>query len=106
MTSGLIQMNVHLEVTPEATALICVGIAAAVVGLLLAVSMILYRDRRWAAIFGALAVAGAVMVVLGARMPRDRIISACADGPVSIEQVATVYDIIEVDGKLMRLRER
>ena len=106
MASGLIQMNVHMEVTQWAEALIVLGIFAAAVSFLIALSLMMNRERRLALVFAAIGLLGAALIVVGARMPRDRIITACANGPVSIEQVAAVYDVIEVDGKLLRLRER
>lgn len=106
MASGLIQMNVHMEVTQWAKALIVMGIFAAVVSFLIALSLLMNRERRLALVFAAIGLLGVALIVVGARMPRDRIITACANGPVSIEQVAAVYDVIEVDGKMMRLRER
>ena len=106
MASGLIQMNVHMEVTQWAEALIVLGIFAAAVSFLIALSLMMNRERRLALVFAAIGLLGAALIVVGARMPRDRIITACANGPVSIEQVAAVYDVIEVDGKMMRLRER
>lgn len=106
MASGLIQMNVHMEVTQWAEGLIVLGIFAAAVSFLIALSLMMNRERRLALVFAAIAMLGAALIVVGARMPRDRIITACASGPVSIEQVAAVYDVIEVDGKMMRLRER
>lgn len=106
MASGLIQMNVHMEVTQWAEALIVLGIFAAAVSFLIAISLMMNRERRLALVFAAIGLLGVALIVVGARMPRDRIITACANGPVSIEQVAAVYDVIEVDGKMMRLRER
>ena len=106
MASGLIQMNVHMEVTAWAVALMAVGIAATVVCVFVVICMLMEEEEpRLTLIFAAIAMLGVALIVVGARMPRDRIITACANGPVSIEQVAAVYDVIEVDGKLLRLRE-
>lgn len=106
MASGLIQMNVHMEVTVFAQILMALGIAAAVSGVFIVICGLMMEERRLALVFAAIGLLGAALIVVGARMPRDRIITACASGPVSIEQVAAVYDVIEVDGKMMRLRER
>lgn len=106
MMSGLIQMNVHMEVTAGAAILIALGIAAAVAGAIAVICGLMMEERRLALVFAAIGLLGAALIVVGARMPRDRIITACASGPVSIEQVAAVYDVIEVDGKMLRLRER
>lgn len=106
MASGLIQMNVHMEVTGWAAGLIALGIAAAAACAIAVICMLMEKERRLALLFAVIGLLGAALIVVGTRMPRDRIITACASGPVSIEQVAAVYDVIEVDGKMMRLRER
>lgn len=106
MMSGLIQMNVHMEATVFAQILMALGIFAAAVCGLVVICTLMEKERRLALLFAAIGLLGVALIVVGARMPRDRIITACASGPVSIEQVAAVYDVIEVDGKMLRLRER
>ena len=104
ITNGLIQMNAHMEMTRTAETLIIIGVLLAVfcgMGALLA-------DRGWkfAAILGAFAVAGAILVIFGVNQPRIKEIHACAAEPVSLEQISAKYDIVEVDGKELILRER
>ena len=42
----------------------------------------------------------------GTRLPRQKVIHACVDGPVSLELIASRYDILKVDGKELTLRVR
>ena len=109
-TSGLIQMTVHDVAQGYAHALIVVGLIVAALGALLMLCAAAGKDKgsrlRWVLIFGAVALAGTVMAATGARQPRQRLLYCCASGPVSLEDVAVRYDIVEVDGKLLVLAER
>ena len=58
------------------------------------------------AFFAALAVAGAIVAGSGAGQPRQKLLYCCVSGPVSLEAVSAVYDIVGVDGKLLTLAER
>ena len=113
LTGELIQMNCHM-VTSRTAALMCVyGVLCALVFGISAVAMACaaYGGSTRLAWLGAavLAVACAVCIgvaVRGAKLPKEKIIHACANGPVSLERVAAVYDIVDVDGKELTLRER
>ncbi len=108
--TGLIRMTTHDVVRGYAHALIVVGLIVAALCLLLALCAALSKEeahkRRYVAVFVGIALAGTVMAIVGARQPRQRILYCCASGPVSLEAVATRYDIIQVDGKLLKLAER
>lgn len=110
ITGGLIQMNAHMEVTAGAHALIVAGavIAAlfAFLALCAAVSQKTEHKRRYVTAFLIVALLGLALLIGGARRPREMILMCCADGPVSLEQVAARYDIRKVDGKLLVLAER
>lgn len=101
----LIQMNAHMVVTNTALGLIIVGVSVAA-GLAISAFMgWLNAQKRWwmlaflAAVFAALAMAGC-------RMPRVKEIHACVNGPISLETVSSVYDIVKIDGKELVLRVR
>ena len=106
--SGLIQMNAHMVVTSGARALIVAGIVVAGLFVFLAVLSGTGEKRSWkyVAAFMLIAVLGAGMAIVGANQPRQKVIMACASGPVSLDQVAAVYDIVDVDGKMLTLRVR
>ena len=110
VSGGLIQMTAHMVVSKQAHAMIVGGAIAAALFAFLAICAALSRQGghkwRYALAFLAIAVAGAIMVASGAKRPREKIIYCCASGPVNLETVATVYDIIGVDGKLLTLRAR
>lgn len=110
MESGLIQMNAHMVVTGEALSWMIVGVIVAVVGLLVALLVATGKKRqhkwRYFAAFLIVGLLGIAMVVGGDRVPRRKVIKCCASGPVSLEQIAILYDIIEVDGKMITLVER
>lgn len=109
-TSGLIQMTAHTLTTPAAQRWIIVGALFAALGafLVLCVALSARQDHklRYLFIFTAVTVCGVIMLTHGTRMPRVKEIKCCASGPISLEEVAARYDIIEVDGKLLTLRER
>lgn len=108
--SGLIHMTAHMIRTADAKRLIIAGIIIAAVCLFLALCAALSRLSehrwRWVAAFVALALVGAGMTVSGARKPMQKQIYCCASGPISLEQVAARYDIIEVDGAFIIIAER
>ena len=107
--SGLIQMTAHMLTTAEASRWIIAGALIAALGAFLALCVATGRKdhkARYLIIFAAVAVAGVIMTVHGMQLPRVREIKACASGPVSLEEIAARYDIIDVDGKLLTLRER
>ena len=105
VVGGLIQMNAHMVVTNTALGLIIVGVSLATGLAISAFMWWLEAKKRWwmlailAAVFAALAVAGC-------RMPRVKEIRACVEGPVSLELIASRYDILQVDGKELTLRVR
>ena len=109
MIGGLIQMNAHMVISSTAHILMGFGSATAIVFAFVAFCTVIAAGKakvRWTLFFLVLALMGAVAATVGAKMPREKIIAACADGPVSLEQVVAVYDIVEIDGKLLKLRER
>ena len=103
---GLIRMTVHDVVRGYAAAMIWAGAIVAALGILLALVAASDKKIGRAACFAAVVAAAVLLMVAGTRQPRRREITCCASGPISLEAVAAVYDIIEVDGKLIRLAER
>lgn len=108
LVGGLIQMNSHMEMTGTAEIMLAVGITAAAVTLTLLIVDIVSGESGWRfrVFLGAVALMGAVAVIVAANMPREQIIHACASGQVSLEQVSAKYDIVDVDGKELTLRVR
>lgn len=106
MPGGLIEMNAHMVRLNSFEPMLAIGIVGVMVfGALLALAIF---EKSKAGIWGCsmLAIAFAVMIVTALRLPMKKEIHACVNGPVSLEQIATVYDIVEVDGKELTLRER
>lgn len=110
ISGGLIQMTAHTVLTGDAKALIWCGAMMAILFAGLAVCAAVSRRKkhraRYVLIFLGMAAAGAVMAASGARMPAKKVLYCCADGPVDLQMVAAKYDIIEVDGKFVRMSER
>lgn len=110
LTGGLIRMTAHMVVRPEAHGWMVAGVIVAALFGFLAVCAAMSRQsehkRRYVAAFMAFAVAGCVMFWAGAKQPRRRVLYCCASGPVSLEQIAVKYDILEVDGAFLMLAER
>lgn len=108
--SGLIHMTAHLFRTADAARLITAGIIIAAVCAVLTICAALSKKDahkwRWVAAFAVIALVGVVMAVTGANQPMRKVIYCCASGPVSLEQVAAKYDIIEVDGAFIKIAER
>lgn len=106
MDSGLIQMTAHMVTRPEAARALTWG--AVLVFTFGVAGLWLGMKRRWGLFFAAVAVTlvGLALVIYGYNQPRVKEIKCCAWGPISLEQVAAVYDIKDVDGKLLTLWER
>lgn len=105
----LIQMNSHMVMADEACAMIIIGIVIAVGCIICAIITLIRSEKhqgRYFAIFLALAMIGVVFIVTGSNEPRKKVIMACANGPVSLEQVAAVYNIKDIDGKMLTLEEK
>ena len=106
LTGGLIEMNAKMVITDGAAKLLSLGLIFAVA---FAIGLILFaieRNSGGALISVVFVVAGIVLMIIAVRQPRVRELRACANGPVSIEQIATKYDIVSVNGKEIVLRER
>ena len=105
MSGGLIEMNARMVMTDKAVTLLAVGIMLAVIFLIAGFMGWLEGKKCWWVCFVGV-VAFAAMAMAGYRMPRVKEIRACVSGPLSLEVVATRYDIVNVDGKELVLRER
>lgn len=110
MAGELIQMNAHMVTTGEASLMVCVGMTALLVFAVLAALAAREKERPhrlfYTSFFAVIAIVGLVVLIVGANRPRVKEIRACVNGPLSLEQVAAVYDIVEIDGKELTLRER
>jgi len=101
----LIQMNAKMVVTNLALGLIIIGCSLAVgFGISAFMWWLECKKRWWMLLIAALAFA--VVAIAGIRMPRVKEIHACVNGPISLETVSSVYDIVSIDGKEIVMRER
>lgn len=105
LTGGLIQMNSHVQMSCVSVLAVSVGALGLVLFLWLAFLVKRDKDRGWW-ICAAVAAMFLAMAVWGFGLPKVKIVKACAQGQVSLEQVAAVYDILDVDGKELTLRVR
>ena len=106
LTGGLIQMNAHMVRVKGFEPMLAIGVVGVIVFVAMLVMAISEKSKIGIWGCGMLAVAFAVVIVLALRLPMKKEIHACASGPISLESVATIYDIVEVDGKELVLRER
>ena len=110
VSGGLIQMTAHMEVTDGALRLMIAGGIVAMLSALLAICVMVSRQRddriRYVLAFAVFALLGVGMMIAGANAPREKVLQCCVSGPISLESVAARYDIRKVDGKLLVLAER
>lgn len=106
LAGGLIQMNAHMVTKEAASAVMLIGGVVAVLCFVLAICAIVQPNKRAAIAFAVLALLGIGLYFGGRAVPKVKEVHACVNGPVSLEQVATVYDIVMIDGKELILRER
>lgn len=101
----LIQMNAKMVMSDNAVFMVLIGVLCG--ALMLIAAVVCWCDakkRWWAWLVAALLLAG--LAYWGTRLPREKIIHACVNGPISLETVAARYDIVKVDGKELTLRVR
>ena len=101
----LIQMNAKMVMSEAAVFMVDFG---TIVGAAMLIAAFVCwwdaKKRWWLWLVAALLLAG--LVFWGNSMPRIKEIRACVNGPISLEQVSAVYDIVKIDGKEIVLRER
>ncbi len=110
LTGTLIEMNAHMVVTADAMRATIFGVAVAVLfGVLM---LVMLTDRKAAnkavraGVCAFMMAIGIAILIAGNNIPRVKEIRACVNGPVSLERVSAVYDIVSIDGKEIVLRER
>ena len=106
LTGGLIQMNARMVVTGDAITCMVIGLLGAIAFVFWTVWAIRDKKRAWAILFAVLALAEAMLFAHGVATPRVKEIHACVSGPISLERISSVYDIVSVDGKELVLRVR
>ena len=110
LTGTLIEMNAHMVVTDDAIRAMVFG--GAVVALFSMLMFVMLLDRKVAnkairaGVYAFMMAIGIAILIAGNNSPRVKEIRACVNGPVSLERVNAVYDIVSIDGKEIVLRER
>ena len=108
LTGTMIEMNVHMVSRGYADAIILLGDILVILSCIFLI-IDLIQSKRFKKQFIPYIVTllfGFAILFCGLKIPKDKIISYCANGPVSIEQISVNYDIVEIDGKLIKLKER
>ena len=100
----LIQMNSKMVVSETASFVIGISVVCFILFVLVAAAAYTETKRWW--IFLLIAVVSAGGIAYGVCMPRIKEIRACVNGPISLERVNAVYDIVKIDGKEIVMRER
>jgi hypothetical protein len=98
-------MNAKMVMTELAMVLMILGCSLAGVFGISALMWWLECKKRWWMLL-IVTLVFAITAIAGFRMPRVKEIHACVNGPVSLETVSSVYDIVSIDGKEIVLRER
>lgn len=108
LSGSLIQMNAHAHLPDYAQTLVMLGILLGLVFIILLILELIFREKwtRTASLLLVLILLCTTAFYIGYTRPREKIIMACVNGPISIERISGVYDILEIDGKMLKLRER
>lgn len=108
LTSSMIEMNAHMVSRGYANVFILLGAILAILSFIFFMIDLVQSRRLKKQLIPYIItlLLGAATMFYGLKIPKDKIISYCANGPVSIEQISVAYDIVEIDGKLIRLKER
>jgi len=102
----LIQMNAKMVVAGDAKTCMVIGLLGCVTFVLWTLWAAMKKRKILAIVFVVLALAEVALFAHGVTTPREKIIHACVNGPISLETVSAVYDIVKIDGKELVLRER
>lgn len=104
----MIEMNVHMVSRESADAFVLLGGILVILGFIFFMIDLIQskKFKKQLIPYIVALLLGAATMFYGLKIPKDKIISYCANGPVSIEQISIAYDIVEIDGKLIRLKER
>lgn len=100
----LIQMNSKMVMSSAAETVIVIS-TLFFLGFAIATAVAAGTSKWWWVTL-ILAVISVGAIVYGVKMPRVKEIHACVNGPLSLEQVEAVYDIVKIDGKELTLRVR
>ena len=110
VAGSLIEMNVHNVANASARNMLDLAIILIIISIIVAFIGIVAdaKDKKIGLIACAFAffVIGIGFLIFGSNMPKVKEINYCANGPVQIEQIAATYDIINIDGKQITVRER
>lgn len=101
----MIEMNAHMVAQEYASRMVILGAVLCTMFSALAAAYF-GRKNRLAWICILCAVASLALMIAGMLQPEVKEIRFCASEPVSLERIATVYDIVEIDGKELTVRER
>ena len=105
LSGGLIQMNAHMVHQSQYFPMVFFGVACGIFFLIMAIAN--FKEHKGTFYVCALFTCVFIAVLIAAfNLPMKKEIHACVSGPISLESVAAVYDIVEVDGKELILRER
>ena len=100
----LIQMNSKMMLSDTATTVIVISVIFFAI-FIIATAVAYGETKRWWILL-LLAVVSVGGIAYGVRIPRIKEIHACVNGPISLERVSAVYDIVSIDGKEIVLRKR
>ena len=100
----LIQMNSKMVISDNAEVVIVISVICFIAFAFCTVIVFGETKRWWIPLVFAIVSVGAI--VYGINMPRVKEIHACVNGPLSLERIESVYDIVKIDGKELTLRVR
>jgi len=106
LTGGLIEMNSRYVMGSTAQFLVAIGFLLAAAFIFGAVMTYIEHGWKGALVMLALAVGFTVVGTVALNRPKVKEIRCCVNGPISLETVSSVYDIVKIDGKELVLRER
>ena len=105
LQGSLIEMNAHMVRQERFDIIIAFGVVSAIVFVMIA-AFVRKESKRAFVSWLVLAAVGIAVAIIGSSQPLVKEIKMCANGPVSIEQISAIYDIVDIDGKMITLRDR
>ena len=103
VTGRLIEMTTRVAMTQTAKICIIIGIISIIIGIIVGIPRFTYKNNKLLMACIVFVVFGICMTLYGDSIPKQQQILACADGPVSLDAIASAYEIIDIDGSFITM---
>lgn len=107
MNDGLVILHTYLEMSSLGFALVFIGIVGCVISLICGIFTFLeVESESMMVVTVILTMIFAIMIYGGTEVPRDHMVKAYAQDTMTMNEIQGKYEIVDIDGMLLTLREK